>query len=74
MKVGSVSDVSLDKGKALVTFTVDSSIALGSDTTAHIRTGTLLGERILTLESAGSATHASRSTSSRCRARRRRTR
>jgi phospholipid/cholesterol/gamma-HCH transport system substrate-binding protein len=53
MKVGSVSDVSLDKGKALVAFTIDSSIALGSDTTAHIRTGTLLGQRILTLESSG---------------------
>lgn len=55
MKVGSVSDVSLDKGKAKVTFTIASSIALGSETTAHIRTGTLLGERILTLESEGSA-------------------
>lgn len=55
MKVGSVSDVSLDKGKAKVTFTVSSAIALGSETTAHIRTGTLLGERILTLESDGSA-------------------
>ena len=30
--------------------------ALGSDTTAHIRTGTLLGERVLALESAGSGT------------------
>jgi phospholipid/cholesterol/gamma-HCH transport system substrate-binding protein len=56
MKVGSVADVSLDKGKALVTFNIDSSIALGSDTTAHIRTGTLLGQRILTLESSGSRT------------------
>lgn len=53
IKIGSVSDVSLDRGMALVTFTVDSSIALGSDTTAHIRTGTLLGKRILTLESEG---------------------
>ena len=34
MKVGSVSGVSLDKGKALVSFTVDRPrIALGSDTT-----------------------------------------
>jgi phospholipid/cholesterol/gamma-HCH transport system substrate-binding protein len=54
VKVGSVSDVSLKAGKALVDFTVDSKVALGSDTTAHIRTGTLLGQRILTLESAGS--------------------
>jgi phospholipid/cholesterol/gamma-HCH transport system substrate-binding protein len=53
MTVGSVSDVSLDKGKALVTFTVDGKIRLGSQTTAHIRTGTLLGERTLALEPAG---------------------
>lgn len=52
-KVGSVSDVTLDKGKALVTFSVDGRVRLGTDTTAHIRTGTLLGERILTLEPAG---------------------
>lgn len=54
IKVGTVSDVSLQKGDALVTFNIDDKIALGSDTTAHIRTGTLLGERVLTLESAGS--------------------
>lgn len=53
MTVGSVSDVSLDKGKALVTFTVDGKVRLGSQTTAHIRTGTLLGERTLALEPAG---------------------
>ena len=33
-----------------MTFSVDGKVRLGSDTTAHIRTGTLLGERILTLE------------------------
>lgn len=55
-KVGAVTDVSLHRGKALVTFTVDSKVSLGSQTTAHIRTGTLLGERILTLNSAGSGT------------------
>lgn len=53
MKVGAVTDVSLDKGRARVTFSLPSAITLGSETTAHIRTGTLLGERILTLESAG---------------------
>jgi phospholipid/cholesterol/gamma-HCH transport system substrate-binding protein len=53
MNIGSVSDVSLQRGKVLVTFTVDSKVPLGSDTSAHIRTGTLLGQRILTLESAG---------------------
>jgi phospholipid/cholesterol/gamma-HCH transport system substrate-binding protein len=54
IKVGAVSNVSLRNGDALVTFTMKGKIPLGSDTTAHIRTGTLLGERVLTLESAGS--------------------
>jgi phospholipid/cholesterol/gamma-HCH transport system substrate-binding protein len=54
MKVGTVSDVSLDKGKARVAFTVDSSITLGSETTAHIRTGTLLG-RFPTLDQVAQA-------------------
>jgi len=54
VKVGSVSDVSLLNGKALVTFRVDSTVELGSATTAHIRTGSLLGQRMVTLESAGS--------------------
>ncbi|MGH3960875.1 MCE family protein [Mycobacterium sp.] len=54
IKVGSVAGVSLQHGDALVTFSLNGNILLGSDTTAHIRTGTLLGERMLTLESAGS--------------------
>lgn len=53
IKVGTVSNVSLRNGDALVTFTMKGNIPLGTDTTAHIRTGTLLGERVLTLESAG---------------------
>ena len=53
VKVGSVSKVELQQGKALVTFTVSGKVRLGSATTAHIRTGTLLGQRELTLESAG---------------------
>ena len=60
MKVGTVQDVALDDGDALVTFLVKGAVPLGSDTTAHIRTGTLLGERVLTLESAGNATMAPR--------------
>ncbi len=56
MKVGSVQDVSLQRGKALVTFAMESTVQLGSQTTAHIRTGSLLGRRVLTLESAGTAT------------------
>ena len=57
VKVGTVSEVALgrgpDMGKALVTFAVNGKVRLGSATTAHIRTGTLLGQRLLTLESAG---------------------
>jgi phospholipid/cholesterol/gamma-HCH transport system substrate-binding protein len=55
IKVGTISDVGLSNGDALVTFTMKGSVLLGADTTAHIRTGTLLGERVLTLESAGGA-------------------
>ena len=54
IKVGSVSSVKLDNGDALVGFTINGKYALGSDTKAQIRTGTLLGERVLVLESAGS--------------------
>jgi phospholipid/cholesterol/gamma-HCH transport system substrate-binding protein len=53
MKVGTVSTVSLNKGLALVTFSLDGKVQLGRESTAHIRTGTLLGQRTLTLESAG---------------------
>jgi len=56
VKVGTVTDVALERGKALVTFMVRGTVRLGSDTTAHIRTGTLLGQRILTLESDGKGT------------------
>ncbi|RAV07125.1 mammalian cell entry protein [Mycolicibacterium sp. GF69] len=56
IKVGSVSSVELVNGDALVGFTINGKYALGSDTTAHIRTGTLLGERVLALESDGSGT------------------
>ncbi len=54
IKVGSVSSIELANGDALVGFTVDARYALGSTTAAHIRTGTLLGERVLALESEGS--------------------
>ena len=55
VKVGTVTDVALQRGEALVTFMVKGTVRLGSDTTAHIRTGTLLGQRVLTLESDGRA-------------------
>ncbi|OBB17656.1 mammalian cell entry protein [Mycolicibacterium setense] len=54
MKIGSVSGVSLEGNQVGVTFTVDGSVPLGSETSAHIRTGTLLGQRVLTIVSAGS--------------------
>lgn len=54
VKVGAVSDVELEHGKALVTFAVDSKVRLGKDTTAHIGIGTLLGERVLVIEPRGS--------------------
>ena len=54
--VGTVSDVALEKGRVLVTFMVNGKVRLGADTTAHIRTGTLLGQRLLTLESSGQGT------------------
>jgi phospholipid/cholesterol/gamma-HCH transport system substrate-binding protein len=56
LKVGSVTGISLQDPNALVTFTADSHTALGSQSTAHIRTGTLLGERVLAVESAGEGT------------------
>jgi phospholipid/cholesterol/gamma-HCH transport system substrate-binding protein len=60
--VGEVSNVALRDGKVAVTLTVDGKVQLGSETTAHIRTGSLLGQRILTLESAGSHLMPPRST------------
>lgn len=53
VNVGTVGDVSLQGGRALVTFTVDGDVRLGSETTAHIRTGSVLGRRLLDLASAG---------------------
>jgi phospholipid/cholesterol/gamma-HCH transport system substrate-binding protein len=54
VKIGSVSDVSLQQGSVLVTFAVDSKIRLGAESRAYIRTGTLLGQRVLAVESLGS--------------------
>ena len=56
IKIGTVSDIALRDGNAVLTFTALGAYPLGSQTTAHIRTGSLLGERVLTLESAGSGT------------------
>ncbi len=54
IKVGTVSDIALREGSALVTFAVNGKVRLGSYSTAHIRTGSILGQRVLTLDSAGS--------------------
>ncbi len=56
VKVGQVSRIQLESGKASVLFTVDGTVSLGDQSTAHVRTGTLLGERMLTIESVGEAT------------------
>jgi phospholipid/cholesterol/gamma-HCH transport system substrate-binding protein len=53
VNVGTVSDVSLGAHGAVVTFTVKAAVHLGGDTTAHIRTGSLLGQRELGLVSDG---------------------
>jgi phospholipid/cholesterol/gamma-HCH transport system substrate-binding protein len=53
VKVGAVSKVALHNGDALVTFSLKGTVELGSDTTAHIRTGSVLGQRVLALESTG---------------------
>ncbi|WP_086084969.1 MCE family protein [Mycobacterium pseudoshottsii] len=56
IKVGTVSGMSLQRGDVLVTFIVNGGVELGADSTAHIRTGSLLGRRVLTVESAGGHT------------------
>ncbi len=56
IKVGSVSKMSLQRGDVLVTFTVQGKVQLGSGSTAHIKTGSLLGQRVLTVESEGGGT------------------
>ncbi|HKI40788.1 MAG: MCE family protein [Mycobacterium sp.] len=56
LKVGSVTGMSLQHGDVLVTFTVKGNVLLGSASTAHIKTGSLLGQRMLTVDSAGSGT------------------
>lgn len=53
VQAGSVKSVALDKGQAVVRFTLDAEVAVGSESSAHIRTGSLLGQRVLTVSSAG---------------------
>ncbi|WP_405181840.1 MCE family protein [Nocardia sp. NBC_01377] len=53
VKVGRVAEVSLKGGDAHVVFSVDDGVELGENTSAHIKTGSLLGKRVLTLVSDG---------------------
>ena len=54
VRVGKVSDISLDGNKVKVTFKVKSDSGFGDDTGAAIKVRTLLGEMYLDLEPAGS--------------------
>ncbi|MEU1982912.1 MCE family protein [Nocardia sp. NPDC019395] len=53
VKVGTVSDVGLENGQARVVFTVRENVSLGESSGAQIKTGSLLGKRIMTLVSHG---------------------
>ncbi|MBF6276705.1 mammalian cell entry protein [Nocardia sp. 852002-20019_SCH5090214] len=53
VRVGTVQKVVLHNGDALVVFSVNSTIRLGADSSAHIKTSSLLGKRDLTVVSAG---------------------
>ncbi|MFE6921902.1 MCE family protein [Nocardia sp. NPDC057663] len=54
--VGQVVGVRLDNGDARVDFAVRDDIVLGTETEARIKTGSLLGQRILELTSRGAGT------------------
>jgi phospholipid/cholesterol/gamma-HCH transport system substrate-binding protein len=56
VRVGSVSAVELVDGNARVSFSVDHGTRLGLTTSAQIRTGSLLGQRVLTVEPSGPGT------------------
>ena len=53
INVGRVSEVSLSHGKALVTFTIDGDVRLADQSTVRIKTGSLLGKRVLNVVSEG---------------------
>ncbi|WP_082753554.1 MCE family protein [Mycobacterium sp. NAZ190054] len=55
VKVGTISKISLQHGKVVVDFTVKGTVGLRSETTAHIKIGSLLGRRVLVLDPAGTA-------------------
>ncbi|MFN7241645.1 MAG: MlaD family protein [Dietzia cercidiphylli] len=47
MKVGSVRKIALDGDRVRVDFAIDTGVALGSDTSAQIKTDSILGRRAL---------------------------
>ncbi|MDL9936218.1 MCE family protein [Gordonia sp. ABSL1-1] len=53
VRVGTVSKVELVDGNARVSFSVDSDTRLGDTTTVQIRTGSLLGQRVVTVVPSG---------------------
>ncbi|MBP2191910.1 MCE family protein [Nocardia goodfellowii] len=56
VEVGRVAKVALRDGDARVVFTVDADVRLGDRSSAHIKTGSLLGKRVLTVISEGAGT------------------
>ncbi|MFD0364741.1 MCE family protein [Nocardia sp. GCM10030253] len=55
-KAGRVAKVALRDGDARVTFTLDAKVRLGDQSSAHIKTASLLGQRVLTVISEGAGT------------------
>ncbi|WP_433621242.1 MCE family protein [Nocardia sp. CA-120079] len=53
VRVGTVTDITVDSGHARVTFAADPDIALGDATTATIKTTSLLGRRAVELAPSG---------------------
>ncbi|WP_241736593.1 MCE family protein [Dietzia sp. CW19] len=53
MKVGSVRKIALDGDRVRVDFAIDTGVALGSDTSAQIKTDSILGRRALAVYSDG---------------------
>ncbi|MEV0248092.1 MCE family protein [Nocardia sp. NPDC050712] len=56
VEVGRIAKVSLRDGDAWVVFTLDAGVRLGDLSSAHIKTGSLLGKRVLTVISEGEGT------------------
>ncbi|MEH6820372.1 MAG: MCE family protein [Dietzia psychralcaliphila] len=53
MKVGSIRKIALDGDRVRVDFAIDTGVALGSDTSAQIKTDSILGRRALAVYSDG---------------------